>query len=221
MKNLLFYILLVLSITIASCVSQQETTQEDIQVQKFIRGESDTQRPIDPSTHSIRSNDPYDIRYYTTLQSNTSSGPMDAMKVMGQMRQYSYLDAETNWKPVHEIAIKTIGEIKVNQEDRASKLTNIEMISFFMLDKYFSRVSLNEEKAAAINYYLETLVQEGSRAELYLVTSNINRISTRLTPDKLKTYKDYYSSVIKGLLSDQATREPLKSWALAAREQLQ
>lgn len=140
---------------------------------------------------------------------------------MNQWSKYPFDNAEENWKPINEIAVKTIQEVQKNVSDKSNKMINIEMISFFMLDKYFSRVSLNEETTAAIDYYLETLVQEGSRAELYLVTSNINRISTRLTPDKLKTYKDYYSTVIKGLLSDQATQEPLKSWALAAREQLQ
>lgn len=221
MKKSSFYTLLVLSITIASCASQQETTQEDIQVQKFIRGESDTPRPTDPSTHSIRSIDPLDFRYYLTLQPPPEFNPWHAGGVMNQWSKYPFDNAEENWKPINEIAVKTIQEVQKNVSDKSNKMINIEMISFFMLDKYFSRVSLNEETTAAIDYYLETLVQEGSRAELYLVTSNINRISTRLTPDKLKTYKDYYSTVIKGLLSDQATQEPLKSWALAAREQLQ
>ncbi|NUQ23662.1 MAG: hypothetical protein HUU34_06900 [Saprospiraceae bacterium] len=212
----LFLFLLVMS----SCVSQQEAAEEDMRVQKFLNGEIGNLQTHHTDATSIRGNDPNDMRYMATMTPTGSFMPRQATRIMSQMKKYPFTDAITNWKPMHELAKPAIEEAKSAYTNQSDKMINIELISFFMLDKYLSNVPVNAETASAVNFYLQTLTDEGSKAELYLVCASINKYSSQLSRSDVKAYKTYYSKVINQLLADEAAPELAKSWAITAKSQL-
>ncbi len=212
----LFLFLLVLS----SCVSQQEASEEDMRVQKFMSGEIGNSQSHQADATSIRGNDPNDMRYTATMTPTGSFMPRQATRIMGQMTKYPFTDAISNWKPMHELAQAAIEEAKSAYANQSDRMINIELISFFILDKYLSKVPVNAETASAADFYLQTLTAEGSKAELYLVCASINKFSSHFSRSDAKAYKTYYSKVISQLLADEATPELAKSWAINAKSQL-
>lgn len=209
-----------LLLVMSSCVSQQEAAEEDMRVQKFLNGEIGGSQTHHADATSIRGSDPNDMRYMATMTPSGSFMPRQATRIMGQMKKYPFTDAITNWKPMHELAQPAIEEAKSAYANQSDKMINIELISFFMLDKYLSKVPVNAETASAVNYYLQTLINEGSKAELYLVCASINKFSSHLPRSDAKAYKNYYGKVISQLLADEATPELAKSWAINAKSQL-
>lgn len=221
MKSLFIHsFTLVILFLITSCVSQQEAAEEDMRVQKFLNGEIGNPQAHYTDATSIRGNDPNDMRYMATMTPTGSFMPRQATQIMSQMKKYPFTDAITNWKPMHELAKPAIEEAKSAYTNQSDKMINIELISFFMLDKYLSSVPANAETASAVNFYLQTLTDEGSKAELYLVCASINKFSSHLSRSDAKAYKTYYSKVINQLLADEAAPELAKSWAITAKSQL-
>lgn len=220
MKNLIYCLALGISLIIVSCASQQESVEEDVRIQKFMTGDSGKKQALNANATSVRGEDPNDMRYAVTMQPPAPFMPRQAGQLMGRMSQYPFTQADINWKPMHELAIQAIGDAQEKLSDKASRLTNIEMISFFMLDKYLSKASLSPELVSAVDFYLQTLVEEGSKAELYLATASLNKVSNQLAASKLKAYQSYYAAVIKSVLADQSSPEMAKSWAVIAQEQL-
>lgn len=220
MKNVILYSIVILLTGLASCVSQQEATEEDIRVQKFMTGETGVLHSASANATSIRGNDPNDMRYSATMTPTGSFLPRQATRVMSQISKYPFADAARNWEPMHALAKAAIEEAASGATNQSDKMINIELISFFILDKYLSKVPVNAETASAADYYIKTLVNEGSRAELYLVCASINKFSSHFSGSNAKTYKTYYSSVINKLLEDEAASELSKSWAINAKSQL-
>lgn len=219
MKTLIPLFLITLSLGIYSCASQQETTEEDIRIQKFMTGHTG-QKQSNAAAASIRGADPNDMRYAVTMQPPAPFMPRHAAQTMGRMSQYPYSQAEANWKPMHELAKAAIQDAQKTLSNKAERMTNVEMISFFMLDKYLSKVAISPDLVAAVDFYLQTLVEEGSKAELYVATSSLGKVYQQLDAAKAAHYQTYYDNVISTVLKDQSADKLAKSWAAIALEQL-